>query len=300
MSEVVGKEKSVWEVGRNVVERLTPKYGAGEAREMKNIIFENLKGWTFVDLAIRANEPMSEFMEGKVNRVVERLLNDEPIQYVFGVADFYGMKFAVNEFTLIPRPETAELVDWIVDENHRKDLRVVDFGTGSGCIAISLALNLPFADVVGVDISRGALDVASANAKKLRSTAQFVEYDMLKLNDSAGALCSDCPQLLAEKFDIIVSNPPYIADGERKDMAKNVLEHEPSTALFVPDDNPLKFYDAVLRFAASSLAEGGAVYFEINPLFVAEMKVLSCNIGFTDAEVRRDSFGKLRFMKITR
>lgn len=286
-------ERTVAEVMRGVVNRLSPEYGAGEARAMGRIIFENMKGWSAVDLAIKANEPMTDFMAGKIDGVVDRLLDDEPIQYIFGVADFYGMKLKVTPDTLIPRPETAELVDIIVKENMRKDLRVLDLGTGSGCIAIALARNLPFADVTAVDISGKALDVARENAAALHSQVRFLQGDILKLSDD-GALPGE------EKFDIIVSNPPYIADSEKQGMEKNVLEHEPASALFVPDDNPLEFYDAILKFARLSLADGGKVYFEINPRYAREMVTLCRGYGFDDADEMRDSYGKLRFMRAMR
>ena len=281
------------EVMRGIVERLAPKYGEGEARAMGRIIFENMKGWSAVDLAIKANEPMTEFMEGKIDGVVERLMDDEPIQYIFGVADFYGMKLKVTPDTLIPRPETAELVDIIVQENRRKDLRVIDLGTGSGCIAIALARNLPFADVTGVDISGKALEVARENASLLHSWVEFVQGDILKLADSG-------VHSGFREFDIIVSNPPYIAESERKWMEKNVLEHEPASALFVPDDNPLEFYDAILKFAKVGLAAGGRVYFEINPRYAREMVSLCRTYGFDDAIEMRDSYGKIRFLRAMR
>lgn len=286
-------ERTVAEVMRGVVNRLSPEYGAGEARAMGRIIFENMKGWSAVDLAIKANEPMTDFMAGKIDGVVDRLLDDEPIQYIFGVADFYGMKLKVTPDTLIPRPETAELVDIIVKENMRKDLRVLDLGTGSGCIAIALARNLPFADVTAVDISGKALEVARENAAALHSQVRFLQGDILKLSDD-GALPGE------EKFDIIVSNPPYIADSEKQGMERNVLEHEPASALFVPDDNPLEFYDAILKFARLSLADGGKVYFEINPRYAREMVTLCREYGFDDADEMRDSYGKLRFMRAMR
>ena len=292
------REPTVWSVSKSIVGRLAPKYGEREAQAMMKIIFENLKGWSTVDLAIKANEPMSAFMQGKVDGVVQRLLDDEPIQYIFGVADFYGMKFHVNSATLIPRPETAELVDWIVNENQRKDLRVLDLGTGTGCIAVALARNLPFPDVTAVDVSGAALDVARKNAAGLSAKITFVEADMLQLADS-GRRGKLSPQLSGQ-FDIIVSNPPYIAEKEKGAMAANVLEHEPASALFVPDSNPLLFYRAVVDFAGEALAEGGAIYFEINPDYVRELSDLCAASGFGDVTVRRDSFGKERFMRVAR
>ena len=267
--------------------RLAPKYGEREAQAMARIIFENLKGWNAVELVIRAEEPVSDFIAGRVDEVVERLLKDEPIQQIFGVADFYGMTLKVTRDTLIPRPETAELVDLIVRENQRKDLRVLDAGTGSGCIAVALARNLPFPEITAIDISDGALAVARENARTLRCDVSFLKADMLSLPAN----------LPGEPFDIIVSNPPYIAEKEKGSMEANVLEYEPATALFVPDSDPLKFYRALIGAAsAGMLAEGGKLYFEINPLFARALASLPRQAGFAGVTLLRDTEGKERFL----
>jgi release factor glutamine methyltransferase len=265
--------------------RLSPKYGDGESREMSRIIFENLKGWTPVDLAIRRDELVSDYICQKVDDVVERLLNDEPIQLIFGNAHFYGMTFKVTSDTLIPRPETAELVGLIVKDNQQKDLRILDAGTGTGCIAISLARNIPFSNVSAIDISENALAVAKENSKSLHTRVDFCHVDILTLPEG----------MPDAKFDIIVSNPPYIAESERRDMARNVLEFEPETALFVPDSDPLRFYNALLKAADSLLVAGGKIYFEINPLFAKELKANADELGFSDTTIIRDTDGKNRF-----
>lgn len=287
-------EKTLFETAREITATLTPMYGAGEAKAMTRIIFENLKGWTPVDMAVRANEPVSAFMQEKIKEVTDRLLKHEPIQYIFGVADFYGMRLKVTSDTLVPRPETAELVDLIVSQNQRKDLRVLDLGTGTGCIAIALSRNLPFARVTAADISEGALATARANAAALHADVNFLHADMLTLPEAPDTF-GDAP------FDIIVSNPPYVAESEKKDMEPNVLAYEPAGALFVPDSDPLRFYRAILRYAASGgLADGGKVYFEINPLFAADMERLCGREGFADVALTRDSFGKERFLRASR
>lgn len=278
-------------VMRSATDRLAPLYGEGEAKAMVRIIFENLKGWTPVDLAIRAADPVSEFIQGRVNEVVDRLLTHEPIQYIFGNAYFYGLKLKVTPATLIPRPETAELVDIILRENSAKDLRVLDLCTGSGCIALALARNLPFAKVTGVDLSTDALAVARDNNRSLRTDVDFMEADVLSPS-SLGAL----PQ----PWDIIVSNPPYIAQSESAAMEPNVLEHEPHSALFVPDSDPLRFYRAIAEYAADgALVKGGKLYFEINPLFAKDMQKLCNSLGFSCVDLLRDTFGKLRFLTAT-
>ena len=253
---------TVNEIARHVVDRLTPRFGQGEAKAMMRIIFENLKGWSPVDIAVKSNEEITGFMSGKVDAVLERLLADEPIQYIFGNADFYGLKLKVTQDTLIPRPETAELVDIIVRDNNQKDLRVLDLCTGSGCIAVALARTLPFAEVTATDLLAG---------------------------EPRG--CS---------YDIIVSNPPYIAEKERDAMEPNVLEHEPALALFVPDADPLEFYRAIFRLAGDALAPGGRIYLEINPVYASELKSLAVSEGFGSVDLIRDSFGKIRFAVVTR
>lgn len=279
---------TVNEIARHVVDRLTPRFGQGEAKAMMRIIFENLKGWSPVDIAVKSNEEITGFMSGKVDAVLERLLDDEPIQYIFGNADFYGLKLKVTQDTLIPRPETAELVDIIVRDNNQKDLRVLDLCTGSGCIAVALARTLPFAEVTATDISDAALAVARENARALHVAVDFRHADLLA-GEPRG--CS---------YDIIVSNPPYIAEKERDAMEPNVLEHEPALALFVPDADPLEFYRAIFRLAGDALAPGGRIYLEINPVYASELKSLAVSEGFGSIDLIRDSFGKIRFAVVTR
>jgi release factor glutamine methyltransferase len=254
---------------------------------MSRIIFENLKGWSPVDLVIRADELISDFIQEKINNIVERLLNNEPIQQIFGNTRWYGLTLQVTPATLIPRPETAELIDLIVHENPTKDLRVLDAGTGSGCIAIALKRNLVFPDVTAIDISEEALAVARANAAVLHASINFRHADILNL-----------PQTLTEAgFDIIVSNPPYIADHEKATMERNVLDFEPHTALFVPDSDPLRFYIALLKQACRGmLRPGGKIYFEINPLYAKELKEATEQLEFANVVVTRDTDGKLRFL----
>jgi len=279
---------TVNEIARHVVDRLTPRFGQGEAKAMMRIIFENLKGWSPVDIAVKSNEEITGFMSGKVDAVLERLLADEPIQYIFGNADFYGLKLKVTQDTLIPRPETAELVDIIVRDNNQKDLRVLDLCTGSGCIAVALARKLPFAEVTATDISDAALAVARENARALHVAVDFRHADLLA-GEPRG--CS---------YDIIVSNPPYIAEKERDAMEPNVLEHEPALALFVPDAYPLEFYRAIFRLAGDALAPGGRIYLEINPVYASELKSLAVSEGVGSFDLIRVSFGKIRFAVVTR
>lgn len=267
---------------------LTPLYGDGESKWLVRTILEHLKGWNPVDVALRQNDEVSDFIVGKCDNVISRLMKKEPIQYIFGDTYWYGMNLVVSPAVLIPRPETEELVDMIVKDNNGSDLSVLDMCTGSGCIAIALAKNLPFSKVRGMDISKEAVEIARKNAIMQHVKVDFYVNDVMTVNSPG------------EIFDIIVSNPPYIAEKEKSSMDKNVLEYEPETALFVPDNNPLKFYKSISTYAYRSLKPGGKLYFEINPLYNDElMKYLSHN-SWADIELYRDMYGKNRFIKATK
>ena len=276
-------QKKVSEVKIEAVRLLEHRYGAREAAWIVRVIFEDVMGWSVTDLVTRGDYELNDYTADKIIDMARRVNNGEPVQYVTGNACFYGMTFKVTPSVLIPRPETAELVDMIVkDRGDRRDLRVLDCGTGSGCIAVALARNLPFSLVEAIDIDGDALAVARDNAARLKARVDFREADMLSL-----------PSSDSQRYDIIVSNPPYIADRERVDMDANVLDHEPHKALFVPDDDPVKFYRAVAGYASHALVPGGMLYFEINPLFVEQMRQILTD--FDDVDITRDSQGALRF-----
>lgn len=282
--------ESIQEIMRHARETLTPMYGEREASAMVDEMMLRIKGWDRVQTVIRANDPASEFIIDRVKDTVSRLMEGEPLQYIFGKAHFYGMDFTVTPDTLIPRPETAQLVDMIVDRYSGKpDLRVLDLGTGSGCIAIALARNLPFpAEVIGIDISTSALKLAQDNAQQLRTKVTFLNADMLS-QESVNAV-------LSGKFDIIVSNPPYIARHEEAGIEKHVLEHEPHSALFVPDNNPLLFYKSIISIAETYLADNGTLFLEINPLFVNQLVSLLRSHGFSNIDVEKDMQKADRFI----
>ncbi|MBD5365480.1 MAG: peptide chain release factor N(5)-glutamine methyltransferase [Bacteroides sp.] len=276
-------QNKVSDVKARAVKALETRYGTREATWIVRAIFEDVMGWSVTDLVTRGDYELNDYTATKIMNMVARVNAGEPVQYVTGVAQFYGMTFKVSPAVLIPRPETAELVDLIVKASgNRSDLRVLDCGTGSGGIAIALARNLPFSHVDAIDIDEDALKVARDNATHLKAAVNFREADMLSLSSADAGL-----------YDIIVSNPPYIADSERKEMEVNVLDHEPHKALFVPDSDPLKFYSAVAEYARHALVPGGMLYFEINPLFVEQMKQLLAD--FDDVDIIRDSQGALRF-----
>lgn len=270
-------------------QRLRAIYPDNEARWMVREIFHHLKGYTLADLMLKAEDEVSDYISGKVTAITDRLLAHEPLQYIFNETRFYGMSFEVTTATLIPRPETEELTDLIVKRwSGKNDLRVLDLCTGSGCIAIALARNLPFSQVTAIDISSEALAVAVRNATKLKAKVNFLEADVLTL----------VPQ--PSSFDIIVSNPPYVLDSERKDMDRVVLDHEPHTALFVPDNDPLRFYRPIITYAAAALRPGGMLYFEINPLEVNALRVLCNTAVWNDVNIEKDISGRDRFMILTR
>jgi len=207
-----------------------------------------------------------------------RLKKQEPIQYILGTTEFYGLTFKVNKHTLIPRPETEELVDWVLSNLHDQDsmLDILDIGTGSGCIAISLAKNIPTAIVSGLDISEKALEVAQENAVKNQVLVSFCKKDILETT------------ALKNKYDVMVSNPPYVRQLEKKAMNANVLDYEPGVALFVPNEDPLLFYRKIAQLAMVSLQTRGWLYFEINEYLSKEMDVLLKEIGFANIEIKKD------------
>ena len=274
------------EKNREIKQHLAPVVGEREAYWMARDIFDDVMGYSEVDMLVNGNEVLSDFVLGKLDAVVNRVTQGEPLQQVLGWARFAGNQFKVTRDTLIPRPETQELVDLIISRHgEEKDLRVMDVGTGSGCIAITLARGLKFPQVLAIDISQGALDVASENAKMLKTRVNFECRDALSLTPKRG-----------EKYDIIVSNPPYIAEYERKDMEHSVLDYEPSTALFVPNDDPLRFYRAIASFAVEALSQGGHIYYEINPLFASEMLEMMRGMGYNDIEIINDMQGRKRML----
>lgn len=280
---------TVREVSRNIVSRLTPRFGSGEANAMNRIIWEDLKGYTPTQLIINGDLHVSEYMLAKIKAVVDKVAGGEPLQYLLGDARFYGMRFKVNPSVLIPRPETAGLVDIIVDNNSRPDLRVLDIGTGSGCIAIALSRNLPFARVTALDISEKALAVAAENAADLHARIDFVRGDILTMK----APVSPC-------YDIIVSNPPYVMETERVSMDAYVAGHEPSLALFVPDDDPLRFYHAICRYAMGALVDNGQLYFELNPLTANTLAAYMKADGWISVTLSKDDQKMTRYLSAIR
>lgn len=278
--------KTIAELVRFIRNQLVPIYGEGETKGMISLIFQNLKNWDLTNLIINYDLPASEYLKDSVSSILDRLKAGEPIQYILGKANFYGLYLNVNKSTLIPRPETEQLVDMIVKKYSRiSDLRILDIGTGSGAIAIALARNLPFSKLTAIDISKDAVKVAEENADSLKcNDIKFITADIFKFEP------------YPESFDIIVSNPPYICLSEAEEMEDNVLEHEPHSALFVPDDDPLRYYRHIAMIAKNGLSPNGSLFFEINPLYSDQLKRLLEKSGFSDVEITKDTFNRERFI----
>ena len=291
---------------------ITTLYEAGEAQAIVRTVLDVKYGMTLTDIICGKVNEISADEERKLEEIIIRLQKGEPVQYVLGEADFAGRPFHVEPGVLIPRPETAELCQWIEEdiagkstdspkdssEDSSKDSpevspqatddakQILDICTGSGCIAITLGLNIPNSEVTGWDISEDALRIAQGNVEMMKAGNVRIEHqDALALPKAA------------EAADLIVSNPPYICEKEKADMEKNVLEHEPNIALFVPDEEPLKFYRAIAEYASSALKSEGALYFEINPIYEKETREMLEELGFKDIETKEDAFGKKRMMK---
>lgn len=275
--------------------QLTQVYDDYEAKAIARMVYEVRFGLMPSDLFIGKDTQLSTDDQKLLAEITQRLLTGEPVQYVLGEAEFGGRTFHVEPGVLIPRPETYELCQWIMEEGRGKkeegrNTSILDIGTGSGCIACTLAAELADAEVTAWDISDDALRIATENAKRTNVHVSFEKVDVL----NTSLLNRERP---AMGLDIIVSNPPYICNKERATMERNVLEHEPELALFVPDDVPLLFYRTIARFAAKALNPGGALYFEISPLYVSEMQQMLSEEGFSHTEIRNDQFGKQRFTK---
>ncbi|MEG0011615.1 MAG: peptide chain release factor N(5)-glutamine methyltransferase [Muribaculaceae bacterium] len=256
---------------------LAPLYSQREIETFIRIIFENLLRYSPVDIIMHKDSILSDYMKSKIDKVIDDLVLHRPIQYIFGNTYFHGYHFEVTPDTLIPRPETEELIDIIIDENNSYDLSVLDIGTGSGCIAISLALALKFATVVAVDISPRAIEVAKRNAKDLHANIDFQLLDILSATPPAKPI-----------YDIIVSNPPYICNWEKATMDDNVLNYEPSSALFVSDDDPLLFYRTIAQYSQKALKPLGTLYFEINNRYADITVAMLKDNGYCDITIHRD------------
>ncbi len=269
------------------VAALSGVYPSEEALSFFTILSEHILKYSRLDAALNAHESISEENQLKFQKALARLKKHEPIQYITGHTEFYGLPFKVNEHTLIPRPETEALVDWIVSEfsEEPSEFNILDVGTGTGCIAISLASSLKNAKVSALDVSSEALEIALQNSEINNTTVDFFSLDIVTA------------QSLPQTYQVIVSNPPYVRELEKKAMQSNVLDYEPHTALFVTNDDPLLFYRMIAALAIRHLTPGGQLYFEINEYLSKELTDLLKSQGFLNIEVLKDIFGKDRMLR---
>jgi release factor glutamine methyltransferase len=277
--------------------KLAQVYDEGEAKAVARMVYEVRYGLTLSDIYIGKDTQLSLDCQTELEEITKRLIEHEPVQYILGQADFCGRTFHVEPGILIPRPETEHLCRLIT--KHAAigfpNRTILDIGTGSGCIAITLALDIPNSQVTAWDISPIALRVAKGNAQRLGADVTFQEVDVLTAPGS--------PSLwrgMGGGLSLIVSNPPYICNKERAEMEQNVLAHEPHTALFVPDDNPLLFYRAIAQYGQSALKTGGSLYFEINPLYANPLREMLSTMSYHDIDIKDDQFGKTRFIQAIR
>ncbi len=276
---------TVGEVYRSLRDTAAQTTDSHEATAIARSVMEAVAGMEPVDLVTRGSEEVMPSTAARIAGIATRIAKGEPVQYILGEAWFHGLKLHVAPGVLIPRPETSQLVDMLTDmAGDRTDLDIIDLGTGSGAIAVALARSLRFPNITAVDISTAALAIARRNATDLGVKITFAEADML-----------NSESLPRGPWDIVVSNPPYIAPAEAADMERRVLDYEPHLALFAPEGDPLCFYRAAARYAASTLKRDGILAFEINPDYADELKKMLGNAGFSDVELRRDFCGRLRF-----
>ena len=269
------------------LQELSEKYPENEIKSFYYYSANYILGFSRIDIVLRKDEEISNENQSLFFDIIKKLKLDIPIQYILGTSEFYGLPFKVNENVLIPRPETEELVDWIIKDKNKQDAAIIDIGTGSGCIAISLKKHFPESIVKAVDISEETLKVAKKNALLNNVNIDFSILDILNISDNI-----NLPQ-----FDIIVSNPPYIMDSEKKLMRNNVLNYEPHKALFVSNNNPLIFYKAIAEFALKYLNKNGSLYFEINEILSKELVEILINKGFCNVVLKEDINKKHRMLR---
>ncbi|MDO6600618.1 peptide chain release factor N(5)-glutamine methyltransferase [Tenacibaculum sp. 1_MG-2023] len=280
----------------NFSEQLSSIYPKTEIDTFFFLLIEEYLDFQRIDSVLKADFIIPSEVLNDFNAAIERLKNEEPIQYILGNTEFYGLPFLVNKNTLIPRPETEELVEWIITEIKEKrekkqeedsTITLLDIGTGTGCIPISLKKNLPNATISAIDVSKEALKTAKENAKLNSVDINFMEIDILKTDD------------LPNNYDIIVSNPPYVRELEKVEIKNNVLENEPHLALFVDDNNPLIFYDKIADLAKLHLSKNGLLFFEINQYLGKETVDMLAQKGFKSIELKKDFSGYDRMIKAT-
>lgn len=282
------QQPEVKRIAQIIYDELSGYYTQSEVSALTRIIATEMLGVAQMTYFLKDDVTLKAEQEAMLFNAIERLKKQEPIQYIQGYSDFCGLRFKVTPATLIPRPETSELVEWIASEHSGKIVNILDIGTGSGCIAISLAHKLPKSNVTAWDISTTALAVAAENSRNNSTEVTFERVDILSYEPKSA------------QFDIIVSNPPYIKENEKSAMHNNVLDWEPHTALFVPDSDPLLFYRTIAEKGLQMLAPNGTLYFEINRAHGAEATKMLADYGYTNIELRKDFADNDRMIKATR
>jgi len=258
-----------------------------EIESLIYLIFEKLKGYSRTQFLLSGDDELSLEDLGEIEKIILRLKSHEPIQYILGQTEFYGLSFFAVSGVLIPRPETEELVQWIIEENKSASPTILDIGTGTGCIAISLRKNIQQSTVLACDISPICIETALRNAAFNAATVSVFEYDILNFK----------PEVSFPELDLVVSNPPYIRENEKILMERNVLEYEPELALFVPDEDPLIFYKRIADFALLHLKNRGGLYFEINEAFGDDCVEMLQDKGFSEITLKKDINGKDRMIR---
>ena len=268
---------------KEITLQLVPQYSDSEARSIAILLMCNITGLSYTELLIHTPS-LNEEQEEELRKKIERVKKNEPLQYVLGETKFYGRRFKCDQRALIPRPETEELTDWIInDVSNDGNIRILDIGCGSGCIAITLSKEIKNSIVTALDISEEAISLTEENCKINNCKVECINDDIFNFSDA--------------QYDIIVSNPPYICDNEAADMESNVIDYEPHLALFVPDNSPLKFYEKITEYAARNLRSRGKLYFEINRKYGKEMQLLLEKFGFINIELRKDISNNDRMIK---
>lgn len=277
------------ELRKKIFHAISDQYDSRESHNIVSYLMEESLGWKRKDWVLHADEPVSEDFITRMSGYAGQLKKNTPVQYILGHAYFLDLKLKINPSVLIPRPETEELVHWILEECKGKNkLRILDVGTGSGCIALALKHRMKTAEISALDFSENALHIAIENARRLKLGIHFVTYN----------ITGNGKTVFKKKFDVIVSNPPYILPSEKNTLSKNVLDFEPHEALFTPDEDPLFFYRHIIEFATKNLVNGGKIFFELAPQHVLEIKSIFEKSGlFSEIVIRNDMQGKQRMIR---
>lgn len=279
--------KTISDIVAYIKDRLLNSYPEQEIENFIYLIFEHLLSYTKIDIHIHRDNIISNSFKKQIFEITNDLKKNKPIQYIFGKTEFFGLPFRISSDVMIPRQETEELVNWIIKENTEENTKILDIGTGCGCIAIALAKFMNNPVIEALDISKKAVELAESNAQLNKVSLRLYIYDILQRRKNQMQI----------KYDIIVSNPPYVRESEKSILQENVINYEPHEALFVPDHDPLLFYTAIAKFGLRNLSERGMIYFEINELLTNQVEKKLYKYGYKRVEVKKDINGKDRMVK---